>query len=37
MEGVMLRLDPLWALAGWILLVAFNIGLAMAISLSGAL
>jgi hypothetical protein len=37
MEGIMLRVDPRWALAGWVLLVAFNIGLAMAISLSGAL
>ncbi|CAG9264377.1 conserved hypothetical protein [Paraburkholderia caribensis] len=37
MEGIMLRIAPLWALTGWIVLVAVNIGLAIAVSLSGAL
>jgi len=33
----MTRLDPLWVLAGWIALVAINIGLAIAVSFSGVL
>ncbi|CAG9202780.1 conserved hypothetical protein [Paraburkholderia sabiae] len=37
MEGTMVRVDPLWMLAGWIALVAINIGLAIAVSFSGAL
>jgi hypothetical protein len=37
MEGMMVRLDPRWLLAGWIALVAINIGLALAVSFSGAL
>jgi uncharacterized membrane protein len=36
-EGIMLRIAPLWALTGWLVLVAVNIGLAIAVSLSGAL
>jgi hypothetical protein len=36
-EAIMTRLDPLWVLAGWIALVAINIGLAIAVSFSGAL
>jgi hypothetical protein len=37
MEGIMLRVEPLWALTGWIVLVAINIALAFAVSFSGAI
>lgn len=33
----MVRVQPLWVLAGWIALVAINIGLAVAVSFSGAI
>jgi len=33
----MLRVEPLWVLAGWIALVVVNIGLAVALSFSGAI
>jgi hypothetical protein len=36
-EDIMLRLAPLWVLAGWVALVAVNVGLAIAVSFSGAL
>ncbi|SKD00994.1 hypothetical protein SAMN05445504_8253 [Burkholderia sp. CF099] len=33
----MLHVEPLWALTGWIVLVAINIALAIVVSFSGAI